>query len=450
VSSRSKHGAGRFAPRRLLAQFNERFPCPSAYCVAFSGGLDSTVLLHALGAVRAELRAPLSAIHVDHALQPGSADWVRHCGQQCRQLDVPLQTLVVDATAQRGESPEAAARNARYESMAAVLDAGTMLLTAHHLDDQAETLLLQLLRGAGVDGLAAMPAVRAWRDGWHARPLLGWQRAALRGWAVAVRLRWIEDPSNAQTAADRNYLRHRVLPVLHARWPAAAINIAQSAGLCAEAAASVRRQAEQDLANVRSDDRQCLRLAALCGLPSGAATQVLRRWLRELGAPPLPRRRMLEALEQLCGARPGAMVRIAWSGHELRRYHDQAWLVRQAPASRPPAPLDWSGDTVELGPGLGRLRRRLGPGGIDRDRWSRGRVEIRYRAAGLRCRPAGRSGSRSFKKLAQERRIPPWLRDRIPLIYIDGQVAAVAGVCVCEPFAAPGEEAGWLVDWVRD
>lgn len=446
----SRHRAGRFEPRLLLTQFNESYPCPSAYCVAFSGGLDSTVLLYALAAVRDELRAPLSAIHVDHALQPGSADWMRHCGQQCRQLDVPLQALVVDAAARRGESPEAAARKARYEAMAAVLDAGTMLLTAHHLDDQAETLLLQLLRGAGVDGLAAMPAVRAWRGGWHARPLLGWQRAALWAWAVARRLHWIEDPSNTETVADRNYLRHRVLPALHARWPAAAINIAQSAGLCAEAAESLRRQAEQDLASVRSDDRQCLRLAALCGLPPGAASQVLRRWLREQGAPPLPRRRVLVALEQLCRARPGAAVRIAWSGHELRRYRDQAWLVRQASASLAPAPLDWSGDAVELGPGLGRLRRRLGPGGIDRDRWSRGRVEIRYRAAGLRCRPAGRSGSRSFKKLAQERRIPPWLRGRTPLIYIDGQVAAVAGVCVCEPFAAPNEEVGWLVDWVHD
>jgi tRNA(Ile)-lysidine synthase len=222
VSSPSRPESSRFEPQLLLEQLNDRFPRPARYWVAFSGGLDSTVLLHVLASARGDLRAPLSAIHIDHALQAGSTDWVRHCREQCGQLDVPLHTMLVDAAAPPGESPEAAARNARYTAIAAALGPRAMLLTAHHLDDQAETLLLQLLRGAGVEGLAAMPSIRAWHGGWHARPLLAWRRDALHAWATAKQLGWIQDPSNAQTAAYRNYLRHQIVPLLRARWPASA------------------------------------------------------------------------------------------------------------------------------------------------------------------------------------------------------------------------------------
>ena len=447
MSSPNKSGSNRFEPQLLLEQLNERFPRPAGYCIALSGGLDSTVLLHAIVAIRGQLRAPLSAIHIDHALQTGSADWMRHCRQQCGQLGIALRTLQVDAFARPGESPEAAARHARYAAIAAALGPRAMLLTAHHQDDQAETLLLQLLRGSGVEGLAAMPAIRAWQGGWHARPLLTWRRTALQAWAAARQLHWIDDPSNAQTVADRNYLRHQVLPQLRARWPAATDNIAHSAVLCAEAAESLRRQAQHDLHGVLSDDRRRLRVAALRELSPAAARRVLRRWLHTRAAPPLPRRRLHEAVEQLCEARPDAALCVVWGGHELRRFRDEVWLMRQDVAAIPSEPLDWVGDELALGPGLGRLRRRAGPGGIDRACWEQGRVQVRYRAAGLRCRPAGRSGSRSFKKIAQELRIPPWRRDRMPLIYIDGRIAAIADVCVCEPFAAPKGDIGWIVDW---
>jgi tRNA(Ile)-lysidine synthase len=199
---------------------------------------------------------------------------------------------------------------------------------------------------------------------------------------------------------------------------------------------------------VLSDDRQRLWVPALRELSPVAARRVLRRWLEIRAAPPLPRRRLREAIEQLCWARPDAGVCVAWVGHELRRFRDEVWLTRRDPARPPVAPLDWQGDEIELGPGLGRLRRRPGVGGIDRSCWQQGRVQVRYRAAGLRCRPAGRSGSRTFKKIAQDLRIPPWRRDRTPLIYIDGQIAAIANACVCEPFAAPEGDIGWIVDWV--
>lgn len=450
MSSRADPEAGAFAPALLLEWLARRSPPAAHYWVGFSGGLDSTVLLHALAALRGRLSVPLAAIHVDHALQAGSAGWAAHCRRQCEQLGVPLSCLRVDAAPAHGESPEAAARAARYAAIARILGPRAMLLTAHHLDDQAETLLLQLLRGAGVEGLAAMPGLREWRGGWHARPLLGWRRAALHSWALARQLHWIEDPSNAETRADRNYLRHRVMPLLAARWPAAAEGIARSAALCAEGAQIIVVQAAADLRAIRSTDPSRLRLDGLRGLPLPRGRHVLRLWLREQGAPPLPQRRLDDALQQLRDARTDAAVCIAWGGVELRRFRGEAWLLGARVARAPLRPLDWAEASHALGPGLGSLSRRQGAGGIDPARWARGRVQIAYRHAGLRCRPAGRSGSRPFKKLAQECGIPPWLRAITPIVLIDGEPAAIANCCVCEPFAAAPGELGWIVEWSPD
>ena len=437
-----------FRPQQLLPLIVSELPRPASYWVGFSGGLDSTVLLHALAVLRAELPAPLRAVHIDHCLQPSSGDWAVHCRQVCDALGIELTSLVVDARAAPGESPEAAARRARYAAISGALGPQAMLLTAHHLDDQAETLLLQLLRGAGVEGLAAMPMLRPWQDQWHARPLLRWSRAALRDWAQTQGLRWVEDPSNAATAADRNYLRQRLMPLLHARWPGASQAIARSAVHCAEAAELIAEQSRVEFDRVADAEGRRLRVDRLCALPPAAARHLMRSWLKVLGAPPIPHRRLHEALGQLCRSRADATVRVAWEGVELRRFRGEVWLRRSTTPPCPAGLLHWGGgDVLDLGPGIGRLRRHLAPGGIDRERWERGRVEVGFRAAGLRCRPVGRQGSRSFKKLAQDVGMPPWLRSLAPLLYIDGEIAAVADRVVCEPFGAQPGASGWHLVW---
>lgn len=450
MSSPASPGYEPFDPQRIVDRLTKDFPRPQSYRVAFSGGLDSTVLLHLLGRAGPRLGAPLVAAHVDHGLQAVSASWAQHCREVCRELGIPLTVVGVDARAAPGQSPEAAARQARYAVLAELQCADEMLLTAHHLDDQAETLLLQLLRGAGVEGLAAMPLIREWRDGWHARPLLDVARPALRAWAEAQRLDWIDDPSNAHITADRNYLRHEVMPRLRDRWPAAAASLAHSAGLCAEAAEIVRARAAIDYAEVGGTDTARLRLGPLCKLGTVRARGVLRHWLRERAVPPLPARRLREAVDQLCRARADAAVEVAWSGFALRRYRNEVWLGRAAAGMPPAGGVVWNGDALDLGPGLGRVVRQTGRAGVDPQLWTNGRVEIRFRSAGLRCRPAGRRGSRTFKKLAQEHGIPPWLRDRLPLLFIDGRLAAVANCCVCEPFAVADGATGWHLHWVPD
>src|SRR5690349_23167010 len=186
--------------------------------VAFSGGVDSTVLAHALMRARRKLGS-LRLVHVDHGLQAPSADWARHCARQARRWRVPIRNLRAKVVSRRGESPEAAARDARHALFEQELKAGEVLVTAHHLDDQVETFLLQLVRGAGVAGLASMPAIRACARGQIARPLLGTSRADIVAYATRHRLAWVEDPTNQHTRYDRNHLRHELMPLLRQRWP---------------------------------------------------------------------------------------------------------------------------------------------------------------------------------------------------------------------------------------
>ena len=448
MSSPAELPASALDPETLLEQLDRQLPRPTGYWVAFSGGLDSTVLLQLLAMLRPRLAAPLSVVHVDHALQPQSVAWAEHCQRVCAELDIPLHSLRVDAMPRRGESPEAAARRARYVAIAQLLGPRAMLLTAHHRDDQAETLLLQMFRGAGVEGLSAMPVVRSWNRGWLARPLLGVQRASIRAWAEARGLNWVEDPSNMAGAADRNYLRHQVMPAIAARWPGAVDSMARSAAHCADAAGMLRSLAERDLRHVSVADR--LELARLRSLPSARSRNLMRQWLREHRAPPLSSRRLQDALQQLCHARSDAAVRIEWGGVEIRRFRDQAWLIRPSPVTDDRPRVDWAGEALRLPFGLGRVRRFEGAGGISPQAWREGRVQIGYRNSAFRCRPAGRSGSRTFKKIAQEYGIPPWQRDIVPVLLIDDCPAAVANYCVCQPFAVEAGQPGWMIEWIPD
>jgi tRNA(Ile)-lysidine synthase len=446
VPSRNRPGDHRLSAAALLDQLTHVFPPAGHYCLAYSGGIDSTVLLHLLAQIRDRFSAPLSAIHVDHGLQAESSAWAIHCAAECADLGIPFQSLAVDAGHAPGQSPEAAARAARYRAIAGQLPAGSLLLTAHHRDDQAETLLLQLLRGSGVEGLAAMPRCREWERGWLGRPLLDTGRAEIRDYAERHRLRWIDDPSNALPHADRNFLRQQVMPLLQTRWPSAAVAMARSAAHCSDAATSLRRQVDHWLEQAVVDDGRSLDLDLLRGLCDDDAGRLLRAWLRRNGIDMPSTRRLEELRRQAVQAGGGAAMAFAHGGRVVRRYRDRLWLTA-AELPRPPAsPLAWHGDHLDLG-SCGRLDRRQGPGGIDPSAWARGTVSVAFRPTGMRFTPAGRRGARSFKKLAQDYGVPPWLRALTPIILIDGQPAAVVGLCVCEGFAARPGASGWHVSW---
>ena len=252
------------------------------YWLAYSGGLDSHALLHAMHGLRAQQRGIiLCAVHVHHGLRPEADQWAAHCMSVCAALEIPCQVLHVQARPAAGESPEDAARCARYQALRDVIGAGDCLLTAHHQDDQAETLLLQLLRGAGVAGLAGMPACAAFGTGLLARPLLSHSRAELRAYAERHGLHWVEDGSNAETGYDRNYLRHEILPRLRARWPATAAVLTRSAGHCAAATDLLQILAAQDLANLRGPVQRTLKIDRL-QLLDAARQESLKKVLMDM------------------------------------------------------------------------------------------------------------------------------------------------------------------------
>jgi tRNA(Ile)-lysidine synthase len=441
----------KFSPEALWGELGSPDRAGRArYCVAFSGGMDSTVLLVAMCRL-AGMFPPdaLRAAHVHHGLHPHAETWAARCRELCTALDVPLAVLRIDARPAQGESPEAKARDARYAALRAALAPGEVLLTAHHADDQLETVLIQLLRGAGVAGLAAMPQTAEFGPGRHCRPLLAFTRAALRNWAEAQELSWIEDPANDEMRYSRNHLRSAVLPAIRGHWPGAAAAAARAARHCAEAARVLDELAAEDAATCQRGE--ALSLSAMRELLSPARRRNLVRWQCRRAGLPVPDERRLETLlSQFFTAGPDMQPEVRWPGVIALRHADGLWLIPEGQLQAPPAPLAWTDPSapLELGAGLGSLslepaaRGGLGRVALDGASW-----RVRFRGGGERVRLSGRSGSRALKKLLHEAGVPPWLRARMPLIEIDGRLAAVAGLWVDQAWCAPPGTQGWRVAW---
>jgi len=433
-----------------LHDFLRRLP-PAPRChLALSGGLDSCVLLHLLVSLRHELPWELAAIHVHHGLQPQADTWLSHCRALCEGYRIPFTGRRLELSPAPGESLEALAREARYQALAGEMGEGELLLTAQHRDDQAETLLLQLLRGSGPAGLAAMPELARFGPGWLARPLLSCSRDSLEAYAGRQGLSWAEDPSNRELRFDRNFIRHEVMPLLRRRWPSAAATLARSARLSGELLALAREEGEEDLGRVRREDPLCLDIAALRSFDSARLRNLLRQWFLSQGVKPPDSRRLQRIEGELVRGRRDAVPVVAWGRWEVRRYRDDLMLLPRREEIPEPAPLIWSeGDSLQLPGGLGRLVAGVGREGLSEACWRRARIEVRFRHGGERCLPAGQAHHRALKKLFQEWGIPPWERGRIPLVYLDGQLALIPGRLVCQPFAAPPGEAAIQIRWER-
>lgn len=414
-----------------------RHPAP-LYWIAYSGGLDSHVLLHLCARLMAEgQELQFTAIHVHHGLQKDADVWSEHCAKVCRGLDMPYLAVKVDAHTKPGESPEEAARNARYAVIKTHLAPGDIVLTAQHRDDQAETLLLQLLRGAGLAGLAGMPTIAPLEPGDLLRPLLGFAREDLRLYAQANQLRWIEDPSNQDSAYDRNFLRKAIIPRLEQRWPGLKKNLARSACHCAEARHLLGDLSADLCRSALNPDGLSLSVAKLREFKPAYQRLVLREWMR-LRRFRMPSQAVIERiLQEVLPARQDKTPLVAWREGEVRRYRDGLYLLPPLPAFDASTVLAWDGLVpLELPDGNGELAILSGqPKGIDAEIWAQGNITVRYRQGGEHCRLPGRNGTHDIKKLFQEKGIAPWLRERAPLVFIDGELAAVADWWVCEPFA---------------
>jgi tRNA(Ile)-lysidine synthase len=435
----------RFAPEALVPVLATLAP-PRRLVVAASGGLDSTVLVHALASLRPAL-APcdLRVVHVDHGLHPDAPRWAAHCVAQARALGLDVRVRRIAVATGGGASPEAAARDARYAALAEEMAPGDVLLTAHHADDQLETLLLALVRGAGVAGLAAMPAVTSFGPGKLVRPLLPYSRAALADWARAQGLAWCDDPSNVDTRYARNYIRHEVVPALLRRWPAAAATASRSAALCAEASELADALADIDLAACARDGRPAA--SALAALPPARARNALRAWLAREGVVAPPRHQLEHVLTDVVRARRDALPRVAWGGIEVRRHRDRLYVHTPVP-SPPHAPLALTPDVPLDLAALGVLTLVRGEGpGLAPQALAGKPLEVRFRRGGERLRPFGRRHRTELKKLLQAHDVVPWMRASLPLVYAGERLAAVADLWIEHDLAAPAGAPALRVRW---
>lgn len=419
-------------------------------CIALSGGLDSTVLLVALAqlAKAGSLAARLRAIHVDHSLHADSAQWARACRELAGLHGVAFDEVRVAVNLDAGQSPEAAAREARYAALSARLRPGEVLLTAHHADDQLETILLQWLRGGGLRSIAGMaPLGRLGAAAWHARPLLEFTRDELAAWAGTQGLHWQEDPSNLDRRFDRNYLRLEVLPVLRQRWPAVAATAGRVAEYARDALAAEAACVAQDLPRVLAGT--AIELDALQSLPEPRQRAVLRAWLAGLNLAPASARSLAALRRDMTIAAADRIPETRWPGVVVRRYRgrlhaDAAGEVDSHEGSWPTAggaTHAWSaGSSIALLPDVGV--------GLSRERLP-GRVDVRRRTGGEVFLPAAGEHHRPLRKWLQEHDVLPWRRQDLPLLFAGDRLIAVADLGVAAEFAARSDEPSWRIAWNR-
>ncbi len=435
-----------------LHQLVDRHPHIKRWVVAYSGGLDSSVLLY--GLTKLSLKAPVTAVHVNHGLSEKAEDWQRHCERFCGQLKIEIQSQSV-VVERQGRGLEDAARAARYRVFETLMSPETGLLLAHHRDDQAETLMLRLMRGSGTRGLSAMAPSRAFGDGSLYRPLLDLDRQALWQQAKDWNLTWIEDDSNTNTDFDRNFLRSQVLPSLAKRWPNLNEQWARSAHWCRQADDLVAEVAMEDLALVEPRPErlgQSLDLTALAKLSAYRRGNLLRVWFERLGVP-LPDKNLLEAIElQFIHDHPSSTAQLRWQSLVIRRFKQRLFFLpadrlnhsRSSKVAEAAHTVinGWKGQPMAWGAGSIALE-AVAEGGFSLP--SQG-FEVDVRRIGERCHPSWRDKSQSLKKLLQESQLEPWLRDLMPCLRVDGQLAVVADLWHCRGYDASAGR-GYRLRW---
>jgi tRNA(Ile)-lysidine synthase len=393
-------------------------PTPRKYWVGFSGGADSTALLQSLHECREQLAAELHAIHFHHGLQKEANAWQEHCREFCDERNIPYRAERLEIDTSGGTSLEEESRNCRYRAVARILGSDEMYLTAHHAEDQAETLFLNLLRGSGVEGIAGIPALRNLDHGWVARPLLEQRRRDLVEYLERRSISWLADPSNEDTAFDRNFLRHELFPIIEKRWAGLVprlVRTARNARSTVNAMATFIENQSGDLIN----DRLKMSLHKLLALEPEMQNLILRQWLRRHEVPMLPESRLREFLGQLTAAPADSRAEVQWEGWMIKHYRHDLWLHRREPYLACPQ-KPWSRDMqLELGPDSGKLLLLGEPAELPQG-WI---VRARQPEDRIRLRPDG--PSRKIKHFFQTTAIPPWLRSAIPVLEWDGEAVAL-------------------------
>jgi len=425
-----------------LLQVLDNYPVKGKYVIAFSGGCDSVVLLHAIASLIN--RDNLLAIHINHGLQQHAESWNQFCEAFAKRLFIPYKSYDAELDG-LSSNLEAQARLARYHLLTSQLSEEDYLLTAHHQDDQAETLLLQLMRGSGIKGLSAMSEQSVINEIRLLRPLLNISKQQLTAYAREHQLEWVDDPTNTDTSFNRNYIRHEIMPLLVKRWPAAVNNISRTASNCREAAELVDLQAKEDLSACLGNHLHMLSVKKLSVLSTARRHHVVRLWISNNGFP-LPDR---EKIETICSSylelRRDAEPVIEWQGAALYRFDNCLFLLKPFRSLDIKeiifTPSDLQSGMIKLPQPIGNLYFRLP---MNEQPTDVNQLSIRFRQEGQVVQLDKRAGQRKLKKLFQEWKIPPWMRDYVPLVFYNEQCLAIADYATCESSQAAQIE---IISW---
>jgi len=419
------------SPQLFLNQL-QAFTRSKNLLIAYSGGLDSHVLLQLASQLASANNTQTNnynvrAIHVHHGLQQQADAWVVHCQQVCDELNISLEVKLLDLKIIKGESLEEVARTARYTVLKESLIQDEILLTAHHQNDQAETLLLQLFRGAGVQGLAGMPVISHFGLGQHVRPLLNESRQSLEGYAKENHLNFIEDPSNKDCAFDRNFLRNGILPRLRERWPSIDKTISRSAGIQAETKHLLDDLAKQDLQLAQESLNQgdCLPIAKLHQLSKARQRLLVRYWIAVNGFNPPSEKKLKHVFSDVVNASGDAQPLVEWRGAEIRRHQGMLYIMLPLQYHDNTQVFDW---VDPLSPLKIPTLNLIIPALLSSQYEANQSVTIRFRQGGEKIYRTENSMKISLKNFLNESGVPTWLRSRIPLIYSGDKLVKVVGV----------------------
>ena len=429
----------RFDAQSLLKSL-EQWPVPGKYWIAYSGGADSAALLYAMVGVKDQLKASVAAIHINHGLHEKANEWQNLCEAQCATLGISLTCKSVELTKQPRDSFEAQARNARYAAMKSAMQAGDMLLTAHHADDQAETLLLHLVRGAGLDGLSGIRPIHKQGDYWIARPFLATRRSELQQFLADQNGQSAEDPSNEDCSIRRNYMRHKVLPLLMQQWPAAIENLGRTAGHVQRASDLLNSAADTDLAHCNAEHANILDVERLCALDSERQALTIRQWARQNKLPLPEQRHLTELLRQLHDSDPESAFCVSWPGVDIRRYRGQLYIDTAMSPEPPLYEYEWDGrQPLQLPASVGSLQ-------FD-GKYPGSALHVQNRSGSEQLKITAQKHHRTLKHLFQQSAVPPWLRAHIPILFRNDQCLAAGDLWVDTTFASELAEFGVRLEW---
>ena len=438
----------------------------NAYFVAFSGGLDSSLLLELAHRYLSEFRhSRVAAIHVHHGLSAHADHWLLHCEQVCQRLNIQIITeRVVLSSNNNGlkKGLEEAARAARYRVFEQALPDGAVLLQGHHQNDQAETVLLRLMRGAGVAGIAGIPLTRALNSALINRPFLNISKSALLQLAQSFGLKWVEDDSNESRDFDRNFIRHEIIPSLESRWPGAVGRLSMSASHCREGSELEDALAQIDLnAVLHADFNSALAIDELSQLSANRQTNVVRYWIRsqEMGFP--GEKKFRRIWSEVLSARDDSMPVIEWPLGSLRRYRGALFLVSK---HKQDVQVGFNSEQVisvdnfvfnqAVAGSVYRVSRTDSDDGIKsgsalciRMPNEIEKITVRFRQGGELFKPAGKAHHRPLKKWLHDCFIPPWLRDSVPLLYYNECLIAVGDYLVADGAQKESGDCNLSIEW---